>query len=248
MWSMMKIEMKKYRGVPLFRVLSLAVVLTLLVCVMPLFRDSKGMSDVLKFYTVLDSAAFFNVILLPTILAGLASMGVQLEARHNMWKVLVSRGVQYKRLYGVKFFYLYACYLIAQLVEWGLLILLLTWRGLAGYIPWDKCLFYGASVLVISGFILLIHYLLSLKWSNQLISLSVAIFGSLMGIIITLISKSAMRFVPYSWYGFLMSLRFEKIGDHFVRHVGDMSYFPLIAALFLGTVLYQLGKRMKVGE
>ncbi|TCD46003.1 ABC transporter permease [Streptococcus sp. X16XC17] len=249
MWKLMKIEIWKYRGVPMFRLLTLAVVITLLVSATAIFQinDSKELADPISVYTVMDSIAFINVILLPTILAGIASMAVQLEERHNMWKVLASSGVAYRVLYRTKFLYIYACYVLMQLLEWACVVILLRWRGFTGHVPVEKLVFYGLSILAISGCLLLLHYVISLKWSNQLVNLSIAVLGSLMGIIIILISKSLMMVQPYSWYGFLMSVHFEKVGDRFVKHLGEMSSYPLSASLLLGILVYQLGKRMKVG-
>ncbi|MGT2754517.1 ABC transporter permease [Streptococcus ovis] len=250
MWKALQIETKKYRGLPVFRLLGLSVVVTILVTLMSIFdiKGSKELADLMSIHLVMSSAAFIKVILLPIILASLASMAVQLENRHKMWNVLKSSGVSYAHIYRVKFIYIYSCYLLSQLLEWGIIAVILKQRGFNGIVSFGDVALYGVSMLGISGFILLGHYLLSLRWSNQLISLSVAMVGSLMGIIILLISKELMKLIPYSWYGFLMTVDYVKVGDTFVKTLRPVELYPLLASVLFGILLYSVGKRMKVGD
>lgn len=250
MWKTLQIEAKKYRGLPIFRLLGLSIVGTILVALMSVFsiKSSEELADPISIHLVMSSMAFIKVIILPVILASLASMAVQLENRHKMWNVLRSSGVSYASIYRVKFVYLYSCYLLSQLLEWIIITVILKQRGFTGLVSLSDITLYGLSILGISGFILLGHYLLSLRWNNQLLSLSVAILGSLMGIIILLISKEMMKWIPYSWYGFLMTVDYVKVGDQFVKTLRAVELYPLMASVILGLFFYHIGKRMEVGD
>ncbi|MGT2785207.1 ABC transporter permease [Streptococcus merionis] len=250
MWKTLRIEAKKYRGLPVFRLLSGGILATILVTMVTVFKikSPEELADPITIHSIMGSMAFMKVIILPVVLASLASMAVQLENRHKMWNVLKSSGVSYASIYRVKLLYIYMCYVLAQLVEWAVLVLVLRQRGFTGFVPLHELLLYGVTTLLISGFILLGHYLLSLRWSNQLVSLSVAMLGSLMGIIIVLISQIVMKVLPYSWYAFLMRVEYVKVGEEFTKQLRAFDPYPLVASFILGILLYQIGKRMKVGD
>lgn len=250
MLRLFKIETKKYRGLPVFRLLFVAVVMSLIFSCIQIFdaKNPADLADMAKLYSVFDSVDIIKIIVQPIILASLASLAVQVENRHKMWKVLTSSGVAYKSIYSVKFFYIYGAYLIMQVLEWLLTFALIKWRGYTVSLPMGRMLLYGLSVLGISAVIMLIHYILSLRFANQLISLSVAVLSSLVSIILIFISKAVMYVVPYSWYAFLMSTKPERVGDTFVYHVTAFNYYPLIASFVVALVLYQLGKHVKIGD
>lgn len=250
MLKLFKIETKKYRGLPVFRLLFVALAMSIFFSCIQIFnaKSAADLTNIGKFYQIFDSAAMVKIIVQPIILASLVSLSVQVENRHQMWKVLTSSGVDYKSIYAVKFFYIYSAYLVMQVLEWLLTLALVKWRGYTVSLPIGRLVLYGLSILGISAVIMLIHYLLSLRWANQLISLSVAVLASLVSIILIFISKAVMYVVPYSWYALLMATEPERVGDTFVYHVTAFNYFPLIASLIVALVLYQLGKRVKIGD
>lgn len=250
MLKLFKIEAQKYRGLPIFRLLLVSLIVSLLFSCIQIFdsKTSADLASVVKVYQVWDAFVFVKVIIQPVILASLVSIGVQLENRHKMWKVLASSGMDYKSIYAVKFIYTYGAYLIMQVLEWLLTLALIKWRGYTVSLPIVRLVLYGLSILGISAVIMLIHYILSLKWANQLISLSVAVLASLMSVIMIFISKATMYVIPYAWYAFLMASQPEKVGDKFIYRIAAFDYYPLIASVILGLVLYQVGKRVKIGD
>lgn len=250
MLKLFKIESQKYRGLPIFRLLFVSLVISILFSCIQIF-DHKTVADLAslaKLYGVWDAVAMVKIIVQPVILASLVSMAVQLENRHKMWKVLTSSGVDYKSIYAVKFCYIYGAYALMQILEFLTVATLIKMKGYTVSIPIGRMVLYGLTMLAISGSIMLIHYLLSLKWANQLISLSVAVLASLMSVIMIFISKATMYVIPYTWYAFLMASQLEKVGNKFIYHIAAFDYYPLIASVILGLVLYQVGKRVKIGD
>lgn len=250
MLKLFKIETKKYRGLPIFRLLFISLVISILFSCIQIFdsKTSADLASLAKLYGVWDAVAMVKIIVQPVILASLVSIAVQLENRHKMWKILTSSGVDYKSIYAVKFIYTYGAYLIMQVLEWLLTLALIKWRGYTVSLPIGRLVLYGLSILGISAVIMLIHYILSLKWANQLISLSVAVLASLMSVIMIFISKATMYVIPYTWYAFLIASQPEKVGDKFIYRIAAFDYYPLIASIILGLVLYQVGKRVKIGD
>lgn len=125
----------------------------------------------------------FQVLLLPIFLASLVSISVQLENRHQMWKILQVSGVSMSQIVGQKVRYIWRSYVLAQVVEWGLVLLLVVSKDWLHHVPWERLDWYGMSVFAVSFTILMGHVFLSLRWSNQLVSLAVAIVGSLVSLI-----------------------------------------------------------------
>lgn len=250
MKKLFQIEMRKYHGLPVVRLLGLSVIINVVICALVIFRvkGANQLGDIVKLYQVFDNNAVFKIISAPIILASLASMAVQLENRHKMWKMLYSSGVHYSSIYAVKFIYIYLCYLVSQVIEWVIILLLVKIHGLTVNIPLVRLGLFALSMVLVSAVVLLLHYLLSLKWSNQLISLSIALVGSLVGMLVLFISKGFAHIWIYSWYGLLMSVDMERAGSEFIGHLRSFNAFPLIASLILGIVLFQLGKHVKVGD
>ncbi|MGT2908125.1 ABC transporter permease [Streptococcus dentiloxodontae] len=250
MLKLFKIEARKYRGLPVFRLLFVSLVISLFFASLQIF-DHKNAADLANrviFYQVWDAVAMIKVIVQPVILASLVSMAVQLENRHKMWKILTSSGVNYKSIYAVKFCYIYGAYALMQIIEFLTIAVLIKMKGYTASIPIGRMVLYYLTLLAISGVIMLIHYLLSLKWANQLISLSVAVLASLMSVIMIFISKVVMYIIPYTWYAFLMASQPERVGDKYIYHIMAFQPYPLIASIILGFVLYQVGKRVKIGD
>ena len=97
MLKLFKIEVRKYRGLPVLRLLLASMVISLLFASMQIF-DPKTVADLanqVKLYQVWDAVALVKIIIQPVILASLVSLVVQLENRHKMWKVLTSSGADY---------------------------------------------------------------------------------------------------------------------------------------------------------
>lgn len=250
MKKLFRIEMRKYRGLPVVRLLGLSIIINIAICSLVIFqvKGADQLGDIVNLYRVFDNNAVFKIIVAPIVLASLASMAVQLENRHKMWKVLQGSGVDYYSIYTVKFAYIYFYYTVSQVLEWLIILLLVKIHGFTVSIPLERLGLFALSMLLVSAVVLLFHYILSLKWSNQLISLSIALVGSLVGLIILFISKVSTHVWIYSWYGLLMSVDMERVGNEFVGHLRAFYAYPLVASLILGTILFQLGKRVKVGD
>lgn len=250
MKKLFQIEMRKYRGLPIIHLLSLSIIINVAICALIIFRvkGADQLGGIIKLYQVFDNNAVFKIVTAPVILASLASMAVQLENRHKMWKVLQNSGVDYYSVYTVKFIYIYLCYLASQIIEWGIILFLVNIHGFTVRISLGRMGLFAISMALVSAVVLLLHYILSLKWTNQLISLSIALVGSLIGIIVLLVSRTFVHIWIYSWYGLLISVDMERVGSEFIGRLKDFYAYPLIASLILGVIFFQLGKHVKVGD
>lgn len=229
MKKLFQIEMRKYRSLPIIHLLSLSIIINVAICALIIFRV-KGAEHIIKLYQVFDNNAVFKIVTAPVILASLASMAVQLENRHKMWKVLQSSGVDYYSVYAVKFICAIwhlkslngelSCFWLTFIVLQSE-FLLDVWGFLLFLWPWYRQLCCSCIIF---------YPILSLKWTNQLISLSIALVGSLTGIIVLLVSRTFVHVWIYSWYGFLISVDMERVGSEFIGRLKDFYAYPLIAS------------------
>lgn len=91
-----QIERRKYRRQGMGILLTVFIGLQVLIAGVQLFqKGSIVISDSVRVLRVFDGLAVFSIILLPIFLASLVSISVQLENRHQMWKVLQATGISF---------------------------------------------------------------------------------------------------------------------------------------------------------
>lgn len=241
-----QIERRKYRRQGLGILLAVFIGLQVLIAGVQLFQKSGlSVSDSVRVLRVFDGLAVFSVILLPIFLASLVSISVQLENRHQMWKVLQATGVSFPAIFCRKIIYVFGRYLLAQLVTWGIVLGMVCLSGLGQALDWGRLTWYGGSFLVVSLAIVELHFYLSLRVANQLISLALALLGSLVSVILVFLPFPLMWAIPYAWYGYLMSLLPEKMGDSFTFQIREVNWLALGLGLFLAIFLHLINQDQK---
>lgn len=244
MGRLMKIEWQKYRGSHIVALLLVPIILTILIS----FMNGFSTTEPLQWDILMMGQNMIKIIYMPVFLASLASIAVQLENRHDMWKVLQTSGVSMKKLYAVKYLLIAGLYSLGQIAEWLVLIGLSRFKGVTQAIPWERFGLALLSQFVISLAILTLHYWLSYRFSNALVSLSISLIGSLAGLITIFISQMLMWVIPYSWYGFLMLVDSQKVNGEWVRTLRTLNPALIVVSVLCTVLFYQLGKRVKGGR
>lgn len=243
----MKIEAKKMKGSHSLLFYVFVLIFTFFLLSVSLF--SKGFIDGdLACYRLFDAYFFTKLIISPIFFAALIGRSVDMENRGEMWKVLYSSGIDFRSLYRAKFLYTFKGVLIFQALEWVLIIGYTKALGLNQFLPLDRGLYLFLGQALISFCLLSIHYLLSLKWSNQLISTSVSIVGTLTGVIFMLLSKFLSMVNPYAWFANLFSISYIREGKEFVKVLNPKNYRILVLALIVGLILTILGPKIRGEE
>ncbi|MBY5033712.1 ABC transporter permease [Streptococcus gallolyticus] len=244
-----QIEKSKYKGKHLFLLLALFAFLEFLLCGVQLFsRQGNQVAPEQAILLTVDAASLYHVILLPIFLASLASMSIQLENRHQMWKILQVTGLRFSTIIATKFAYIFGKVCLLQISNALLFGLLLHVKGLLEDMPWERFIGVQLGTLLVSMAVLMMHFFFSLYFSNQLISLSIALIGSLVSIILLFIPAGLYHFSPYSWYGLLMNLNPNRVGGHFVYQLREVSLYPYLASLALLVVFAMLIVKGKKGN
>lgn len=239
-------EQKKYQKSRLLIIFSVYLLINIFMTVIQ-FRNGVNKEGVLIWYSIFDANSIFKVILCPIMLASLIGYAVQVENNHNMWKVIRSTGTDLKDLYTIKFMYFFIRVVLLFVLEWLIIYFLSIGLGLkAAYPLVDSLIRFGGTVLI-SFMIMAVHYCLSLKFSNQVVSLSVAVICSLIGVITLLISVMLMRVFIYSWYGYFIQIQYSRVNNEFVGVLNPISLYPYLS-LIIGLIIFEYGKKIKVGE
>ncbi|WP_124057824.1 hypothetical protein [Vaginisenegalia massiliensis] len=241
--ALRKTERQKYS---LIQFGAVYLIITGVVVGISLISLKQGIQNKLIWFSIMDSFAFIQLIIAPLLIASLYSLCVQVEAKHNMWKVIKSSGASLKSLYTIKFWYIQKQLILLYTIQIGLLLVAGKVFGIQSPLPWTDIAIFYLGVLLINFALSSIHYYLSLKFENPLIGLAAAVFGSLTGIGITLISKMVGYLIPYSWYSILLRIEHIVVNGEFTKKLSLPSFYPLIAGLLLGLIFYYLGKQVEV--
>ncbi|RVU55556.1 ABC transporter permease [Anaerosphaera multitolerans] len=242
-----KIEKKKYKGSNLALMLLFFIVLNLgLIGTLIFSREFQSTMNFTGYswLNIMDSYFMYKVILNPILLSVLVSKSVDMENQGNMWKYLKSCGVDFKKIYKVKFQYIFRLYFIYQCLEWLMIIILSKSIGLRETMPIYRMSIYFVKQLSISYLLMAIHYLAAIKWENQLVTISISLIGTVVGVISMFLPIVFSNLVPYSWYVTMISLQYNYVArNEYYISIRDVNYFPLLIAVVLGTVFYKLGEK-----
>lgn len=242
-----KLEARKMRGSKSLLFYVFVLISTFFLLSFSLFSGDR-IGDEMAWYSVFDSYLFAKLIVMPIFLAALIGRSVDLENRGSMWKVLYSTGIDFKEIYKGKLFYNYKGILAFQVLEWVLMIAYSKALGLSQPLPLDRVLILFLSQALISFCLLSIHYILSLRWSNQLISTSVAIVGTLTGVIFMLLSKFLSMINPYAWFANLFTISYIRQGGEYIRELNPNNYEMIFLSFIVALVLYIFGSKVKGEE
>ena len=251
MYKYFLLERRKFKGSFLFWFFTFAFIATLGFLSLNMLSgkfSQGGGENPMAWLQILDQYFFTRLILYPILIAAVIGQAVSIENDNNMWKVLYSSGLDFKKIYRVKFFNIYLKFFLFQCLEWIAFILYAKAVGVTAAIPIGRFVLYFSTQLSITFALLSIHYLLSLKWSNQLISTSISIIGSLLGIIFVFLPKEISFINPYTWYGTLMSIRYIPKNGEWLQSVWPLNYTSIFLGLVLGLSVFLFGAKIKGEE
>ena len=245
--SLLKLEVLKDRGTK-------GILATLLVTLVSIgfmsvtffssdFRSTMDTSE-FAWPKLLDNILLMKVIIMPVFIASIAGRSVEIEDAHNMWNLIKSSGVSLQKLYFTKFLYCALKLFIFQIIDWIITLSFIHLGGMTQQAPLLLISTTFVSQLAISYMLLAIHYVLSLKWSNQLISTAISIIGALSGIIFLLLGSEFSSFNPYSWMGHLMTIGTEKTADGWNMYFIDQDPKIFILSLIIGTLILIVGSKL----
>ncbi|MBG9979581.1 hypothetical protein HZY91_02390 [Facklamia sp. DSM 111018] len=238
-----QLERSKYSSV-MFIIISVIILIVNVGACIPILGN--GVESEHIWFSLMDAFAFFQLILAPLVIASLYTLCVQVENKHNMWKIIKSSGIDLNRVFHIKFWFIQKKLIALYLLQLLTLIIVGKSLGIQLPIPWLDLGFYALSLIGINFALSAVHYYLALRFENPMLGMAIAVFGALSGIGFSLISKMLTYFVPYSWYSFLIRIQHNFVDGKLTQHLISPNIYPLLASIILGIIFYQLGQKVEV--
>lgn len=181
-----------------------------------------------------------NAIMLPTVVAVLASRLIDNEHKENTWKLLETMQSK-KSLFFTKTLAGFSYILLFCVMQLISVFLIGTCCDFGGTPDLWAYGFYFLQTILVSFILYLIQMLLSFAFSNQAVALSIGLGGSMIGLFIALLPRSILyEIIPWGLYGATMFVGMNW--DPITRYTefyytepldGAMSFVVLWIALLL---------------
>lgn len=184
-----------------------------------------------------------NSIIMPVLTAVIASRLCDMEHKGQTFRLI--RTLQPAgKLFDMKFLsstvYIFSAILL-QLIG----ILLLGYIGrFTDSFPVSRFLDYFLSCTFVSLTILLLQQVLSLLWSNQLVSLTVGLLGSFAGLFSLFLPREFQYLLLWSYYGVLMpvGMDWDKTTNMATLYWQPVNWFGYGLLILLFFMIYFLGR------
>ncbi len=238
--SYSKIEASKYKNAKVLLIYFLFALFNIMLNSVIIYKSGE---DRLLLFIALNSFLFLQVLFLPILIAVITSKSVEIEEQGNMLGIILSSGISLYKIYNAKLFYILKSFTIYSSALWIIIILQVSLLHIRlDYMP-KRLLFMYVSFLVISYFIIIVHYNIAIITQKHLLNLSLALLGSLIGVISMFFMKRPI--IPYSWFSVLSAINYVNTYNNSFRiDVRGIVLYPLIVSLLLGFTSYIVGKKM----
>lgn len=245
--NLRKIEKLKYKNDKNFLIFAIALAASMVYVAIMLF-DKSFLSKENQWLNLLDNLMISHVIIYPLFIASLVSKSVEIENSHNMWKIIYTCGIDHRKILIYKILNIFKKISYYQIFEWIVFICFSRLKGVKEEIDLERFIIYFLSQIAITSLLMAIHYIISLKNSNQLVSISIAILGTLTGLMGLFFEKISL-INPYSWYGKLSSIEYTIIDKNtFTSSIRPINYETLILSSILACILLIYALKIKEKE
>lgn len=177
---------------------------------------AQGWADILYAFPLL------NAMLMPTIVAVLASRLADVEHKGQTFKLLEtleSAG----RLFDAKVICASLYVLLMLALQLGIIVIIGSVKGFTGPLPWDKLGLYALSTVMVTLSILLVQLILSLLITNQMIGMILGLIGSFVGLFSLFLPPSFQKFFIWAYYGLLYVAKMDWDAQ---TRITDFSFVP----------------------
>ncbi len=242
--SYIKIEKLKYKHSKTKLIYFLFAIITLFITSVNIFRTKTTITDNnIMLYSSLHSFLFMQVLFLPLLIAIITSKSAELEEQGNMLKVIISSGISLNKIYDIKLFHILKSFTTYSVFLWLFIIGELKILNYPCFSMPLRLSTMFLSFILISYFIIIIHYNIAIIKGSHLFNLALALLGSLLGFISLFFMKFPI--IPYSWYSVISSVKYiQNESGIFNLELINISLLPASISIILFILLYILGKKL----
>ena len=198
------------------------------------------------YYNLLMAFPLVNTIILPLIIAAVASRLCDMENKGNTYKMLCT--LQEKESIFRNKLILGGGYLAGFVVLQFVLILLLGWRfKISQKLPWEHIAYYLFATFMTSLILMLLQEILSLMMDNQLYPLFIGLIGTFVGLFSWFFPNLPLRYmIPWGYYCVgctINNIWYEdtRVVEYFTI---SFSYAGFAVLIVFGVLLYIYGRNL----
>lgn len=206
-------------------------------------REGKELTD--AFYTILYQIPLMNTILLPLCLGALSSRIWDIEHKGETFKLLCTMQKR-ENIYRFKTLYGFMYIMLIGIFQIVLMLVIENIFKTSQTLPLNHVIYMFISTLAVSIVIYLIQQIFTFSFKNQLVPLSIGLFGSFLGLFSAFFPMQIQKFVIWAYYAVL-----STIGMNWDRDTRIITYFEqgynvkvFGFILCLGVIVYFLGKKL----
>ncbi|WP_053956723.1 ABC transporter permease [Inediibacterium massiliense] len=190
-----------------------------------------------------------NCIMMPIVVAVVASRLSDIEHKGCTLKLLKTIMPDHQ-LFMAKFlcgtFYM----IITVILQIGIMVFMDNLRGFTQEFPIGYFFYYILFTLLTNLTLLLLQFIFSLLFINQMIAFIIAIAGAFLGLYSLFVSENIARFVLWGYYGLLSPVRIDwnrstRILNLYWTSIPLRECFILLGVFVL---LYIIGKKLFIGK
>ena len=211
-----------------------------------LFAQSHKPSDdfIREWMKLLYNFSIVNCIIMPILVAIVASKIVDIEHKGNTFKLLNTFQGS-KNLFHSKFICGIIIIFGAILIQ-GVSIFLISLINGYGNVPLSHFIYFLLYTTLINIVLLLIQIIFSFQFANQMIAFVVAIAGSFLGLFSLFFGGIISKFMLWGYYGFLspVSLEWNEVSRISTYHWNPIPILDLSILAILLMILYILGQKL----
>lgn len=207
------------------------------------YKGGKELTD--GFYTILYQLPLMNTILLPLCLGVLSSRIWDIEHKGDTFKLLCTMQKR-ENIYRCKTIYGFMYILLIGVFQIALMLVIGRIFKTSQILPMNHVLYMFISTLTVSIVIYLIQQIFTFLFQNQLVPLSIGLFGSFLGLFSAFFPMQVQKFVIWSYYGALTTIGMNWDRDTRIITFFEEGYNVKILGfiLCLGVIVYFLGKKL----
>jgi len=189
--------------------------------------------------------SIINSIIMPVLAAVIASRLCDVEHKGQTFKLLETL-MPAGRIFNAKFLFGSLYMLAAVILQILVIILVGLLKGFQENPPLDMLAYYLLFTGSVNLTILLLQQILSLQFPNQMISLSLGLFGGLVGIFLLYLPQVFSKFLLWGYFGELLFIQMDwnpatRIVNYFYIPKNWPGFLILVAGF---AILYLIGQRM----
>lgn len=235
-------EFKKTRRKKLW-LLMLSLVLTEFLWGLWAFSSPSNRNIAQGWKCIVYQFTLLNCIILPVSIAVLASRICSIEHHGNALR-LIRSFMPVGKIFDMKFLYGSFYIIVSLFLQIGFMILLGTLKNFEDNLSLRILMYYFIFNTLVSLAILAFQQTLSLIFENQIISVSIGLLGSFVGLFSLFLSSSLNKLILWAYYGILLLVHMDwNPVDRSVSYFyAPINYHGLYAIIGIFALIYFGGR------